>query len=539
MLKKLILLFIFSEIALGVSYGQSQRICSTVEYDNYLRAVNPAYAKERDEMKIKMADYSATHKYERNSAATLIIPVVVHVLWNTAEQNISDEQIMSEIDALNEDYSITNANIAEVPSVWAGLVGSSHLYFSIARRDDNGMPASGIIRKQTSAPSFAVGADMKYDSTGGSTAWNRDHYLNIWVCNLENGSSQDVLGFAQFPSFSNADIDGIVIHYRAFGRTGNNLKPQYNLGRTATHEIGHWLNLEHIWGANSDCNDDDHIGDTPRQESSTYGCPSLPHVSCNNGPDGDMFMNYMDYTDDKCMMLFTTDQRSRMDQAIQAYRFKLEEADSSVLPVTPLATDIRIANIDSPAGVVCSKTILPVILVQNNGSNTVTGFTVNYRLDEDTLLLQYDWNGTLNPNTEVKINLPSMLISDDLHTFIASVTNVNGGSDDYAADNFKTRSFLYAPGKYSCPENPETPEISILPNPAGESISIELKYKEAQKATLSIYNVLGKRVYTIDYLDSQGEFLDVYVSGLANGIYVVEVKTFNKQASQKLVINHN
>ena len=136
MLKKLISLLIFLQCIACLSHGQSQRVCSTVEHDKYLRSVNPAYAKERDEMKSEIADYVKTHPHQRNSDATLIIPVVVHIIWNTTEENIYDDQIISEIDALNEDYSITNANIIQVPSAWAELVGSMHVYFSLARRDD-------------------------------------------------------------------------------------------------------------------------------------------------------------------------------------------------------------------------------------------------------------------------------------------------------------------------------------------------------------------------------------------------------------------
>ena len=152
--------------------------------------------------------------------------------------------------------------------------------------------------------------------------------------------------------------------------------------------------------------------------------------------------------------------------------------------------------------------------------------------------MQFNWNGTLLPGAVLDTALPQILVSDDLHLLSADVTNVNGGSDDYTIDNFKTRSFLYAPSKYSCPVYPEVPEITILPNPAGESISIETKYKEAQQATISIYNILGKRVYSSNYLDSHGENLNVYVGGLANGFYFVEVKTFNQQVTKKFVVNH-
>ncbi|HKR05456.1 MAG TPA: M43 family zinc metalloprotease [Bacteroidia bacterium] len=535
--KRISLLLFYYFTGCLLSYAQTQRICATPEHDKYLRSVNPAYAKERDEMEDKIAAYKASHIYQRNSAATLVIPVVVHIVWNTAEQNLSDEQIISQIDVLNEDYSITNANIAEVPSVWANLVGSSHIFFSLARRDENQLPTTGIVRRQTDTVSFDTGDEMKYNNKGGSNAWDRNHFLNIWVCNLEN-AGQDILGYAEYPTSVNSETDGIVINYQAFGRLGSNLKPQYNLGRTATHEIGHWLNLQHTWGDDAGaCNGNDNIDDTPNQGDATYGCPSYPHVSCANEPDGDMFMNYMDYTDDKCMMLFTTDQRSRMDAAITTFRDTLYDAASYAESVTPLATDLRIREINSPAGVVCNKNIDPVLNIKNAGTNTISSFSVDYSVDGDTL--QYDWSGTLAPGAELNLTLPEILISEELHTFIVNVISVNGGSDDYKIDNFKTRSFLYAPGKYDCPDYPETPDISIYPTAASESILIVTKYKDTgQKTILSIYNVLGKKMYSREYVDSQGQSVNVYVGGLANGVYFAEVKTYNKQVSKKFVVRH-
>jgi pregnancy-associated plasma protein-A/type IX secretion system substrate protein len=548
MLKKRIALLLFYYFTgCLLAYAQTQRICTTPEYDKYLRSADPAYARQRDEMESKIASYQTQQEAQRNSAATLIIPVVVHIVWNTPDQNLSDEQIISQIDVLNEDYSITNANIVEVPSVWANLVGSSHVYFSLARRNENNSDTTGIIRTYTNSPSFNTGDKMKHSATGGSNAWNRDHFLNIWVCNLQNSQgTQDILGYAQYPGGTDPSIDGIVINYQAFGRTGSNLKPQYNLGRTATHEIGHWLNLSHIWGDDdgkciSNGGSDDNIADTPDQSNATFGCPSYPQVSCDNSPDGDMFMNYMDYTDDKCMMLFTTDQRSRMNIAVSMYRDSLNYSADYALPVNTPAIDLKISNIKADTNglenVVCERHINPNITIQNAGTGTVTSFSLKYGVDDDSLQ-QFDWSGSLLPGNSVVAALPQILISEDLHTFIGKIVSVNGGNDDYPLDNFATRGFIYAPAKYGCIEYSETPEIIILHNLAHHAISIETKYREAQKATLSIYNILGKKMYSADYLNSNGEFLNVDVSGLAAGIYFAEVKTFNKQVAGKFVVYH-
>src|SRR5205085_7351896 len=140
---------------------------------------------------------------------------------------------------------------------------------------------------------------VKYTANGGHDAWNRDQYLNIWVCDLSGK-----IGYAQFPG-GPAATDGVVIDYQAFGTLGTASIP-FHLGRTATHEIGHWLNLRHIWG-DANCGDD-LVADTPTQQTDNGGCPSFPHVTCSNGPNGDMFMNYMDYVNDNCMNMFTAGQ---------------------------------------------------------------------------------------------------------------------------------------------------------------------------------------------------------------------------------------
>ena len=194
------------------------------------------------------------------------------------------------------------------------MAADTEIEFSLATEDPNGNTTNGITRTQTSQSSFSTNNGVKYSSSGGIDAWNTSEYLNIWVCDLSGG----LLGYAQFPG-GNATSDGVVCDYAYFGNTGTATSP-YDLGRTATHEVGHWLNLRHIWG-DSNCGND-FCGDTPEHSGSNYGCPSYPSTSnCNgNGSAGDMFMNYMDYTDDGCMNIFTQDQKTRMIAAINTSR---------------------------------------------------------------------------------------------------------------------------------------------------------------------------------------------------------------------------
>lgn len=258
------------------------------------------------------------------------IPVVVHVVWNTEVQNISDAQVLSQIDVLNEDYGAANADFSGVPSVWTSITGDTEIRFQLAVTDPDGNPSNGITRTETTVTNWNGSDNVKYTSMGGIDAWPAADYLNIWVCNIGGG----LLGYAYQPGIS-ADLDGVVIGYRFFGRVGT-LSTTYNLGRTTTHEIGHYFNLEHLWGpggVNSNCTASDLVSDTPVQEGPNYGCPAWPSVSCNNGPNGDMFNNYMDYGDDECLFFFTNGQKSRMRAAINGPRASLLSSPGLVASV--------------------------------------------------------------------------------------------------------------------------------------------------------------------------------------------------------------
>jgi len=242
------------------------------------------------------------------------IPVVVHVVYRTASENISTAQIKRQIAVLNKDFRATNPDKSKVPLVWKGLVTDSRIKFVLASKDPKGKATTGITRTKTTRTSFGTGDTVKSKSTGGVDGWPSTKYLNVWVCTLAGG----LLGYAQFPG-GPAKTDGVVILNTAFG-TGGTTRAPFNLGRTATHEIGHWLNLRHIWGDREDCGGTDYVADTPNASGPNYGKPTFPHISCNNGPNGDMFMNYMDYVDDAAMYMFTAQQVVRIHAALDGPR---------------------------------------------------------------------------------------------------------------------------------------------------------------------------------------------------------------------------
>jgi hypothetical protein len=253
----------------------------------------------------------------RSVAKLITLPVVVHVVHRAAAENISDAQVKSQIDALNRDYRAQNADKSKVPAVWKSLATDAKIQFALATKDPKGEATNGIMRTQTKVASFGVRDEVKSSKTGGADAWPADRYLNIWTCALGEG----LLGYAQFPG-GPTKTDGVVILYSAFG-TKCVVKAPFDKGRTATHEVGHFLGLRHIWGDMNDCSGNDFVSDTPHARQANFGKPKFPHITCHNGPNGDMFMNYMDYVDDAAMFMFTSGQVARMNATLSGPRKKL------------------------------------------------------------------------------------------------------------------------------------------------------------------------------------------------------------------------
>jgi len=246
----------------------------------------------------------------------IVVPVVVQVVFNTIAQNISDEQIASQIDCLNSDFNKRNSDLtADTAGSFLDLAASARIEFKLATLDPAGNPSTGITRTKTDVLEFGDDNGVKCTNSGGIDPWPTDKFLNIWVCELQ----PDLLGYAQFPG-GPPETDGVVVNHGGFGTLGTATAP-FNLGRTTTHEVGHWFNLLHIWGKQDGCSDDDdEVDDTPRQERANYGKPGFPHISCGNGPTGDMFCNFMDYVDDDTMVMFTQGQVERMHSAIEKAR---------------------------------------------------------------------------------------------------------------------------------------------------------------------------------------------------------------------------
>jgi hypothetical protein len=294
-----------------------RRTCGAMAVHHRLLELDPNFRMRQAQLENATAMRMSLGARAIRAAAPITIPVVVHVVYKVTAENISAAQIKSQIRVLNKDYRAKNADKSKVPPVWKGLVSDVGIQFALASKDPKGKPTAGITRTKTTRTSFDTDDSVKSSSTGGVNAWPTDRYLNIWVCTLANG----ILGYAQFPG-GPKKTDGVVILNTAFGTVGTATSP-FNLGRTATHEVGHWLNLRHIWADTEDCSGTDFVADTPNAAGPNYGKPKFPHVTCNNGPNGDMFVNYMDYVDDDAMFMFTTQQVVRMQAALSGPRKKI------------------------------------------------------------------------------------------------------------------------------------------------------------------------------------------------------------------------
>ncbi|HWK04257.1 MAG TPA: M43 family zinc metalloprotease [Puia sp.] len=332
-------LFLLLSVLLSLSLcSDAQRECRSVEYkldmirnDQELAVkIQQIEAFTRQRLQPSTVAVTGTEPTTGRGVSVIRIPVVVHIVYNSSQQNISDAQVRSQIDVLNRDYGKQNPDTAKIPGYYSALAADCGFQFVLANIDTNGNATTGIVRKHTNMLSFQIDDAIKFTARGGDDAWDRDRYLNIWVGNLTGG----ILGYSSIPGAGKA-TDGVSILYTAFGTTGTATAP-FNLGRTATHEIGHWLNLIHVWG-DADCGNDE-VDDTPQQQAATRGNPSGMIFSCGNTPYGNLYMDYMDFTDDIGMHLFTYGQRSRMRTLFAAGGFRDALLTSNALSGSPVTS---------------------------------------------------------------------------------------------------------------------------------------------------------------------------------------------------------
>jgi hypothetical protein len=372
----------------------------------------------------------------RVEGATIYIPIVFHIVLGNPLL-VTDAQIQAQIDRLNIDYAGLNPDSTLIPAWFKHLFSKPNIQFKLAQRNANDEPSDGIERVTTTIPNFTIDDNrVKYTALGGADAWDHNRFFNVWVTDLGNL----YLGYSTFPNSSPAGEDGVVIRYTTLpGNSGT-----YGKGRTLVHETGHFFYLYHIWGDEPNCAGTDWVSDTPDQANYTSGClrDSVHTDPCSKTPPGVMYQNFMDYTDDACMVMFTLEQKTRMETSANLYRPSLV-ASNGADPVIVYNLDAAAKSINVPLQRICSPTFSPVITVRNPGAQTITALTIKATLENGTSSTT-NWTGSLASLTETKVTLTAITIpAEGAHTLNVEISNPNGSTDENSKNDVLTLAFQY------------------------------------------------------------------------------------------------
>lgn len=362
---------IIALLTVSFAFAQHGPSCGTVEYLEQIQLENPAEYQSIMQARQDLEAFVANGGGQNNGRAVTIIPVVFHVIHDGELEgtgsNISDAALQSQIDILNEDFRKQNADIVDVVSQFQSIAADSEVEFCLATVDENGNPTDGINRYQYSGAPWTQGS---FNTVKSQTYWDPDKYLNFWVCELNSG----LLGYATPPG-GFASRDGVVVGYQYVGRPPHNIHTNnYNNGRTATHEIGHWLGLRHIWG-DGDCSNDDGVSDTPNQDGSNSGC-NTTRTTCGSL---DNTQNYMDYSFDRCLLMFTNGQKNVMQGVLNSSRSDLKLSDGCD-NFTVVTHSGRVVDANTGLGVPNAKAlfsggnIIYEVTTDVNGDFTINNF---------------------------------------------------------------------------------------------------------------------------------------------------------------------
>ncbi len=422
----LIISFLFCFVA------HAQRTCGSTDRWNLLIKEDSSLITKSEELEKFTKDFIQNKTMSKTGdSEVMIIPVVFQVVYHKEVENIPEQRIIEQLQVLNRDFNALNEDIINVPEPFQPLIGRLNVKFVLANRDPRGNHTTGIIRTYTDkdTPFKLALDDVKKPSRGGVAPWDTDKYLNIYVCNLES----DYLGYSSFASEAGTSSDGFVIGYRYLGYTTGT---SYNLGRTATHELGHYFNLRHIWGDRDNCINDDLVEDTPPQFTSSSGNPRFPKLdNCSDTYPGIMFMNYMDYCNDKSLLMFTKGQVDRMEAAIARYRTSLINS-SGYVPGVLEGIDYSIAVNNGTRQILCRNDFQPSVAFTSLGDAEITSVKMAFFIDgklEETM----EWEVSLDKYDFVNLDFSPLELEEDVYSLSYGLLEVNG-------ENIEDEENIYA-----------------------------------------------------------------------------------------------
>jgi hypothetical protein len=419
--------------------------CGTMQLLEQRFKSNPELKIKFEQRRIEFNKAFREDKYKlANGASTLRgadtrtiynIPIVFHIVLSNPNV-VTDAQIQAQLNILNKNYLGSNEDSVKIPAAFKSLFGKSGIQFCLAERTPDGESTTGIERITTTQTSFGADNKVKYSSTRGANVWRSDKYFNVWICNLSN----NVLGYSTFPSDGVVEEQGVVVDFRSL--PGGSLT-NYNTGKTVVHESGHFFNLFHIWGDdNGSCSGSDDVDDTPNQANSTLGCPTgIKTDNCTPSGNGIMYQNFMDYTDDACMVMFTKQQVSRMEAALVAFRPSLLNSNGCTSPVVK-NFDVQLKTINQPEQRICTNSFTPAVTINNRGIQTLTSLNISTKID-DGVITTYNWTGSLAKSGSTNVTLNNLTTTTGNHSLTVYVSSPNNNQDEDATNDTITVAFQY------------------------------------------------------------------------------------------------
>lgn len=486
----------------------------------------------------KVEEFKAQSAQGKNQMANYTIPVVVHVIHAGQNPgvypNLSQTQINSQITVLNKDYSGTGLGVSSLPAVFAGLVSNCNVTFCMAALDPNGVALaeagidrvnyttiSGATNPASAATPNAIMSLMD-NVIKPATIWDPVRYLNIWVSDVSTAAQ--LLGYATFPAgsglnglsgFGSSTNDGVWVWGRSFGTNGTAFSP-YNQGRTATHEVGHWLGLRHTWG-DANCGTD-FCNDTPPGQTSNFGCKSHPFNTgvCSGNTTGEMFQNFMDYSDDACLALFTPDQRTRIQTAMAngIYRSQLTASSATLCNLQPLAPTAAFSA--------TNESCVDSTVVFTNQSTGVPGPSFAWSIQPNNGASFMPSASAANPS--VSFSTPAFYTITLVATNASGSNTVTATLDIYDCGNLDSVHELSALAR----------NLQVWPNPSTGEFKLEGRGDPSKMLSIEVYNPLGLKVYATS--SPAGGSSTMNLSHLPEGMYFLVLSDGVDKALKRLVI---